>query len=75
MTRDENTTGRNVQTTIALVRSRVTKKNTGSGSRREFMRSRGTKIRITEATKNPKIRIIRNFVMQDLKRNGVVDGS
>jgi hypothetical protein len=37
------------------------------------MRSRGTKIRIAKTTENPKVRIVRNFAVQNLKRNGVVD--
>lgn len=34
-----------------------------------------TKIRIAKATKNPKVRIVRNFAVQDLEQDGVVDYS
>lgn len=60
MTGDDDTVGSQVKTPISLVMSRVSQEDTESRTRGEFVRSGGGKVRVTLATKHPRV-IIRGM--------------
>jgi hypothetical protein len=72
--RDDDLASRKIKTPVALLGRRVTEKNTRCGARRQFMGSRGTKVRIAQATENSEDGVIWHFAVKEMIGNIIMYG-
>jgi hypothetical protein len=72
--RDDDLSSRKIKTTVALLRRRVTEEDTRCRARRQFMGSRGTKVRIAQATENSKNGVVWHFAMEEMIGNTIMYG-
>jgi hypothetical protein len=72
--RDDDLASGKVKTPVALLGRRVTEEDTRCGARRQFVGSRGTKVRIAQATENSKDGVVWHLAMEKMVGNTIMDG-
>ena len=72
--RDDDLASGKIKTPVALLGRRVTEEDTRCGARRQFMGSRGTEVRIAQATENSKDGVVWHFAVKEMIGNTIMYG-